>query len=171
MLYAFAVWGDNIQSFFDRRMPLEIQRDEGLLLQCHAGPSSSMSDQEATDGTDLSAVEPLSKVNKQRKRVYSRQALPITVLTTQEQGAKKRRDNLEEKLLEEQLRSQVKMQEWFSQAAVLQCNNAALAALQLDHQRKMQEIQTCKLIISDDKLPLDLREDAINNLTKLFGST
>lgn len=98
-LYAFAVWGDATREFFDRTLPSELQREEGV-------PS---------DDTTSSSSQPPRK----------RKSPPADTLTPAE---RRKRELTEAALLDAQLQNQAIMNKWFSVSADAQQLSAATAA-------------------------------------------
>lgn len=107
VLYAFVVWGDATQGFFDRALPQDMQREEGLGAAASANPQN---------------VEETSPSVQGKRPASSHKA----------RAQKRRRETAELQLIETQLANQSAIREWFQHSAAAQVKNAEIAQKRME---------------------------------------
>lgn len=144
VLYAFVVWRDEMQSFYDRRLPQEWIREEGIGdSDGEADANISISSSRLDDSSAPRSLSSVTSAPANRKRSRAQQDAP----------SKRKRELLEQRYLLQQTETASAMQVWLQTTALAQQSTARKA-----------EIDALSDIASNAALPAAMQQQALQRL-------
>lgn len=161
VLYAYCVWGDEAQDFFDRRVAQEYQREEGIpeYIFFNDDKSDSASGDASLLATQSSTSS--SRGTPARNSVKKRRRTPNSQLDTE---AQMKRAAVEHQLMAQQIQSQASMQRWFDATATAQAKSTEIAGRNADIAQQRMHLEMLQRIVSDPNFPEELRQAAKEQL-------
>lgn len=146
VLYAFIVWGDLAQARYDRCLPLELQREEGL---------DDFDDINTSASQEISSLSSQSAEPRFRKRRKGSEEVAPS-------ASKKQRELLEQQLLQQQIQASSAMALWLQTTAITQRDAAATNA-------RKAEIESLNAVVSSPGIPTMMKQQALTRLSQLLG--